>query len=786
MRILYSFPHPIGAPGIGTTAMQEVVGLLERGHDVTVIATSAHKGPRPLPQLLSTMALGGVRVPHRVLGMDNSMAYHDARVARHLRTRRGAYDVVHCWPGATLATARVAAKLGIPSVREVPNTHTENAYEVVGQLCEGLGIELPPGSSHRLDHARLAREKAEYEAAFRLLVPSDFVADSFRVRGFSEEKLLRHRYGFDPTVFQPLAERAPGPLRALFLGGVGPRKGLHIALEAWARSKASKQGRFAIYGRLEDGYQPVIEPYLNAPGVEMHEFTSDVSGALQASDVLLLPSFEEGSALVTYEAQGCGVIPLVSAAAGAMCVDGVTGLVHDAGDVAALTAHLDLLHAEPARRDQMRLAILERRDTLTWAAAAERLEACYEAACGAAKRARDGQVARDRAAAPTGTTRSEPHDLVFTFWHETWTDSVQRQFMTPDRLAQMLVKHPAVGKLLIANPYRMGPSQLVRKLQARHPAPLPARPYATGLVSPLRLRRKDATGEKALRATYAAYDRRLRRAAAKMGLRQPAVITTNPFYAAYGPLNWAGPVTYYAFDDWAAYDAHERWWPDYVRAYAEIRRRGHAVCAVSRHLLNRIDPTGPGLVVPNGIVPEEWQPPWRAPAWLAALPRPHILYTGAIHNRLDLGAVRDLANRFPNGSILFVGPISHPEVANELKQIRGVHLRDSLSRPLVAGLTRAVDVCIMPHHRTALTESMSPLKIYEYCAAGRPSAATDIPPVRGIHSHVVLVPEGASFADGVERALALGPMPEADRQKFVQENAWRGRHDAMLAVTFRE
>jgi glycosyltransferase involved in cell wall biosynthesis len=331
------------------------------------------------------MTLAGMRIPHRVLGVDNTMCYHDAYVARHLRRRSRDYDVVHCWPCATLTTARAASKLSLPLLREVPNTHTENAYEVVGRLCEALGIQLPSGSSHRLNVARLARERAEYEAAFRLLTPSECVAQTFRDRGFAAEKLLRHRYGFDPTVFKPGAERPAGPLQALFLGGIGPRKGLHVALEAWIASKASKDGRFAIYGRIEDGYRPVIEPYLTAPGVELYEFTSDVSGALQSSDVLLLPSFEEGSALVTYEAQGCGVIPLVSTAAGAMCADGVTGLVHAPGDVRTLAAHLDTLSEDPERRMRMRQAVLEQRDTLTWSAAAEQLEACYESALAASR-----------------------------------------------------------------------------------------------------------------------------------------------------------------------------------------------------------------------------------------------------------------------------------------------------------------------------------------------------------------------------------------------------------------
>jgi len=344
------------------------------------MAASARNGIPPLPNLRFTLSFAGLRIPHRALGIENALAYHDVRVSAHLRRNPTAYDVVHCWPGAALITCNAAAKLGIPALREVPNTHTENAYRVVEQVYQALDLTVPVGNSHRRNPVRLKREKAEYEAAFRLLVPSDYVANTFRARGFSEEKLLRHQYGFDPAVFMPASERRSGPLRAVFLGSGGPRKGLHVALKAWSCSQASKEGgRFSVIGRIEEEYRKIIND-LKVPGVEIHDFTSEAQGALQSSDVLLLPSFEEGSALVTYEAQGCGVIPLVSEAAGAMCAHGVTGLVHFPGDAVTLAAHLDSLSTDTGLLRTMRQAILDQRGKLTWAAAAERLEACYESA----------------------------------------------------------------------------------------------------------------------------------------------------------------------------------------------------------------------------------------------------------------------------------------------------------------------------------------------------------------------------------------------------------------------
>ena len=96
MRVLYSFPHPLGAPGIGTTALQQVLGLLRRGHELTVVTTSVHPNcPDLAPaRVVQTLKFGGVRVPHRVMGMDRTMAYHDSRVARFLRSRRPSDDSV--------------------------------------------------------------------------------------------------------------------------------------------------------------------------------------------------------------------------------------------------------------------------------------------------------------------------------------------------------------------------------------------------------------------------------------------------------------------------------------------------------------------------------------------------------------------------------------------------------------------------------------------------------------------------------------------------------------------
>jgi glycosyltransferase involved in cell wall biosynthesis len=378
-RVLYSFPHPLGRPGIGTTALWQVRSLVALGVPVTVWTTSLAVAGDELGPVHETLRVMGRRIPHRAMGVDRTLHLHDRMVAHHVARNTERYDVVHCWPSATLHTAGAARRAGVAVVREVPNTHTAHAYEVAGRVHRVLGVQFAPNASHRSNGSRLRHELAEYDAVDLLLVPSDHVRDTFMTRGCDPAKLARHRYGFDPSRFRPAtgAARAVPSFTALYLGSCEPRKGLHLALQAWIASGAADIGRLLVCGRFVPGYREHLAPLLAHPSVEVLPARSDVETLLQQSDVLLLPSLEEGSALVTYEAQGAGCALLVSDAAGAVVTHGVNGLVHPAGDVALLTEQLRMVATEPALTTRLRAGAREAAPALSWAEAGRRLLDIY-------------------------------------------------------------------------------------------------------------------------------------------------------------------------------------------------------------------------------------------------------------------------------------------------------------------------------------------------------------------------------------------------------------------------
>jgi glycosyltransferase involved in cell wall biosynthesis len=373
-------------------------------------------------------------------------------------------------------------------------------------------------------------------------------------------------------------------------------------------------------------------------------------------------------------------------------------------------------------------------------------------------------------------------EVVFTFSSLSWGAAARRGwFGSEDRLALTLVEHERVARVLVCDRARSLPLKLVRDRFARPEEAFPDGPD-TRLLSPVRARRTDATSMKGVIREFKAYGRAMERGARKMGLKDPVVITTHPLVAGFADLGWARAVTYYALDDWTVHQGYSRWWPAYAEAYQRIRGHGHRVAAVSTALLERVAPTGEGLVVPNGLEPTEWLKP--ATQRPADPDKPVLVYVGTLDERLDVEWLRATARAMPQARIALVGPLAAEAHFEPLKGESNVAIHPPLERAGLAELVRTADVGLIPHLRTALTEAMSPLKLYEYLAGGLPVAATDLAPMRGIDARVRLVGEGGDFAGAVQQALTLGRAAEDEREAFVRANSWRSRHDSLLELAF--
>jgi glycosyltransferase involved in cell wall biosynthesis len=379
VRVLYSFPHRLGAGRICHTAWHQVAGLAAAGAQVTVHAASVQQALPHNVDVRPTLSRGRLRIPFRVVGKLRALAIHDYLVARRLEREAGEIDIVHTWPMAARETLRTAARLGIPTVLERPNAHTRFYYELVRRECEHLSVTLPRAHEHAFNAAVVSKEEEEYALSYRLLCPSEFVVNTFLQQGFPPEKLARHGYGYDENLYYPADSLRPqhSGLTMIFVGVCVPAKGLHYALEAWLRSVAHRDGTFLIAGRFLPAYADRLSSFLSHSSVKVLGHRDDVPVLMRSSDVLVLPSIGEGFGLVIADAMGSGTVPLVSDACTDICKHMKNALVHRVGDVEALTRHINMMHENLATRQTLRAGCLQTAPTLTWAAAGKRLLDTY-------------------------------------------------------------------------------------------------------------------------------------------------------------------------------------------------------------------------------------------------------------------------------------------------------------------------------------------------------------------------------------------------------------------------
>lgn len=162
-------------------------------------------------------------------------------------------------------------------------------------------------------------------------------------------------------------------------------------------------------------------------------------------------------------------------------------------------------------------------------------------------------------------------------------------------------------------------------------------------------------------------------------------------------------------------------------------------------------------------------------------------YVGTLHSdRIDLNLVEQLALARPEARVRLCGP-DHLTVAERkaLLSIPNVELREPVHYRDVPKVIAEFDVCILPHHCTPFTESLNPIKLWEYLASGKPVAATPVAGFREM-AHVCHLGQGIDgFVRACADALFENPSRAAARIKEAESNSWKARSEQLLEV-FRQ
>lgn len=216
------------------------------------------------------------------------------------------------------------------------------------------------------DFDRLVEEPA---MADHWLVASQFTKRTLTDFGIASERIAVVPYGTDLNKFSPIRRQprpSGGPLRLLFVGTLGQRKGIKYLLQALEMFPPGAVELTAC-GRPVDNLSLFTGSRMP---IRLYPSITD-EGLLQAyrnADLFVFPSLAEGFGHVLLEAMASG-LPILSTdrtAAPDLIRNGAEGFLVKAGCSSDLAAHIQKFLDRPAMLDVMGSAARKRAELFTW------------------------------------------------------------------------------------------------------------------------------------------------------------------------------------------------------------------------------------------------------------------------------------------------------------------------------------------------------------------------------------------------------------------------------------
>jgi len=281
------------------------------------------------------------------------------------------------------------------------------------------------------------------------------------------------------------------------------------------------------------------------------------------------------------------------------------------------------------------------------------------------------------------------------------------------------------------------------------------------------------------------------KAVRRLGLEGPILWGYVPQALTLVELLQPSLVVYHCVDDIAAHGRIDS--RAFARAEERFLARADLVIASSPPLAKRLRPlAGNVRLMPNVADTDLFATALDAgpvDSALDALPRPRIVFVGAISAvKVDLELLVELAELRPQWSIVLVGPVGlgDPDTdVSRLEKTANVHLLGHRAPHQLPVLLRGADAALIPYRLNRLTESIFPMKVYEYLAAGLPVVSTPLPSLADA-KEISFAGSAAETVAALERLLAADSEEQRRaRSRAAAGHSWQARI-AEINQTLRE
>ncbi|MHB0914098.1 MAG: glycosyltransferase [Thermoleophilia bacterium] len=275
-----------------------------------------------------------------------------------------------------------------------------------------------------------------------------------------------------------------------------------------------------------------------------------------------------------------------------------------------------------------------------------------------------------------------------------------------------------------------------------------------------------------------------RRSAKRIGMEDPVLWVYLPTAVELVGKLGESFVLYHCIDEFEAVS----WGRNTVIAAQERRMLAAANLTVtcSEQVFASKEPWAQEIInVPNGVDFEHYYGAQLKQTLLAEELRvfngsPVIGFSGVLDDRLDVEFLMKAADRYPEFHFVLVGPARKP--FPELEQKRNIHLYGNRPVEKLPAYIKGFDVCLIPYRLNEFVRNISPTKLYEYLAAGKPVVAPDIRALDSLRDLVNVGDNSEEMVDMIAVALEEDLPEAAERRTGVARlNTWEQRVETISA-----
>mgnify|MGYP002622878763 FL=1 len=277
----------------------------------------------------------------------------------------------------------------------------------------------------------------------------------------------------------------------------------------------------------------------------------------------------------------------------------------------------------------------------------------------------------------------------------------------------------------------------------------------------------------------------------------------NPIFIVYQPHNMSfakklssifgkSLICYDMTDDWSEFPGiSEHRKHEIISEESRVIKEADLVFAVSGRLFDKAVKLNPNSIhLPNATDFESFNKVMSnidTSEEIRSFNRPRLGYVGNITpRRIDFELLRFIAESKPEWNIIMIGPV-HAEAAdmvNSFRDLRNVFFLGPKKYYSLPEYIKGFDICILPHRVDNLTQSMDPIKLYDYMATGKPIVATAVAEAVKFREEICLGNSREEFVSHIKSLLYEGATEQslAMQLETAKKNTWDKRVEKLTEI----